>query len=104
MDEALIINELVDHNQYYRVIKQPSPEEIRNAGNPNWALADQDRFSTLKHRQNLMYQELQKKLEEYENARKLLYDEDDMFDWGDYERFSKEKNVKLRDLNRMHIP
>ena len=63
--EAEIINELIDHNQYYRVLKQPSPEQLRKVGKPVWELADQDRFSTLKHRQSLVDEDIKKKKEEY---------------------------------------
>ena len=60
----------------------------------------------LKNRQPLGFSELQELKVLYEHAAEWLpkYGEDDEFEWDEYERFALEKNSKLRDMNRKHVP
>ena len=103
MNQAKIVNELIDHSQYQRVMKQPSAEGNESFKKPKWQLSQENRFNELKYRKSLRMEDLDEVKQMYASVGKIVpaYKKDDAFEWDDYERFALENGgTKLKDLNR----
>lgn len=95
-------NELIDFNQYQRVIKKGESEHTATKGKLLWPSASKNIFGLLKWRKSLEEHELELLKKKFEEAKQLpdFEEEKDKDDWSEYERFARKMDgVQLRDLN-----
>jgi len=103
-----IKNELVDHEQYHRVMKQPSAEDHLYGDKASWSASVENLFGNVIERKGriLNLNELEEVKATYtgEAAKLPQYKEEDQLveELNEYERFTLDRNLKLRDLNRIN--